>query len=359
MPRSRRAAFTLVELLVVIAIIAILIALLVPAVQKVRESAALTQCANNLKQMGLALHNYHSENKIFPAGFVIDAGSNDPTETASNTGFTFLLPCLEQGLVLSNNQYDPTQFWYAPINQPAMQIPLPIFLCPSNAGTGLIDLHNFGQPISQPAGTSLPPFVGSVDYALCHGANGSLNYIWSKIPSNVRGVFNIETTGITKSGLRIDEMTDGTSNTFAIGEAASGSAAFPVRNPATGAVVPGASLIQSWGAASVGGAGQGYGSSVPYYGSVFGVTNQAAQINPSQPEPMNRIPATPTMYGYSLNPGDNSTAPQDYISNFRSLHAYGCNFLFCDGSVRFLRQDIIQSTYEALSTYAGSDSPLE
>src|SRR5271166_6291278 len=128
----RRSGFTLIELLVVIAIIAILIALLVPAVQKVRESAARTQCANNLKQMGLALHNYHGAYKILPSGFIIDAGCTDGTEYASSCAFTNLLPYLEEGNILTSTGFDPTQYWYAAVNQPAVQYPLTVYLCPSN-----------------------------------------------------------------------------------------------------------------------------------------------------------------------------------------------------------------------------------
>src|SRR5438067_12512140 len=99
MPQKSRNGFTLIELLVVIAIIAILIALLVPAVQKTREAAARTQCANNLKNLGLALQNYHSAYKNFPPGsrFAIwDLG-----DTGEATGFAYLLPFVEGDNVIA------------------------------------------------------------------------------------------------------------------------------------------------------------------------------------------------------------------------------------------------------------------
>src|SRR5262245_60852955 len=135
-PRTR--GFTLFELLVVIAIIAILIGLLVPAVQKVRESASRMQCSNNLKQIGLAAHNYHDAKKHFPPGVGY-------TPLADNgvwgNGLFHLLPYLEQE-PLYKNALGPVQLStgtvtiYCPINNNVYSQPVPVFLCPSNPSVG-------------------------------------------------------------------------------------------------------------------------------------------------------------------------------------------------------------------------------
>ena len=132
--RLPHSAFTLVELLVVITIIAILIALLLPAVQAAREAARRTQCSNNLKQIGLAMHNYHATIQTFPSGYISAVGSAGPDDDRGpGWGWAALiLPYLEL-----NNVHDRIQFGKdiaAPANAVARTMVLPVYLCPSDGG---------------------------------------------------------------------------------------------------------------------------------------------------------------------------------------------------------------------------------
>lgn len=332
----RRSGFTLIELLVVIAIIAILIALLVPGVQKVREAAARTQCANNLKQLALAMQTYHGEHKAFPPGArFATAHLGDDGES---TAFPYLLPYIEGGNIVTG--YDVNQTWRTAVNQPAVQVGVPAFVCPSNSGGLFIDTSTYTD------GT-YAKFLGKTDYALCRGASGILYWDWNQVPLASRGVFNLERHGLTKARVRLQDITDGSSNTMAMGDAACDSPIYKVRNPFTNAVTNG-KLVQAWGAPGFSfGSGAGLYS---YFGSIFAVTAQS----PTVPEPMNLNPATPTHW--SQNQTTTPVPPgTDFISGFRSNHAGGCNFAFCDGTVRFLLSSINATTYQALSTYAGNE----
>jgi prepilin-type N-terminal cleavage/methylation domain-containing protein/prepilin-type processing-associated H-X9-DG protein len=342
----KRPGFTIIELLVVIGILAILMALLLPAVQRVREAASRATCLNNLKQLGLALQSYHGDHNCFPPGMLC-SGSN--VEDAEHTGFTLLLPHLEQTNL--RNIYHFDQPWWDQSNYAAVGTTVPLFLCPSNRSGGTIDL----AAIAAQWNTPLPPRAAVTDYAFCKGANGALPQDWSRIPLAVRGVFHVRPPNTPMAGVRIQEISDGTTMTIAMGDAAGNNQRFPVRDiknpnqPAVDVLTGRTALVdQSWGCAGAG------DPSHPYYGSVFAVTAQYGLSPDPRDEPMNAALVAPTVF--SGDPRGDNRAGRDWVSGFRSAHSGGCNFLFCDGSVRFLRDGLDPAVYRALSTYAGGEA---
>ena len=214
----RRRGFTLIELLVVIAIIAILIGLLLPAVQKVREAANRAKCANNLKQIGLALHSFHGANGCFPPGY-IDAGDPPVTRAAATRKFdhggggsgtliypqrpgwgwaAYLLPYIEQ-----DNVYRQIDFnlGVEAVSHDAVRSTLvSVYTCPSDKDAGLF------QP--QDSRNLLLPLCATNSYTACYGADGLLN----TQPDLGNGVFS------RNSHVRFADIPDGTSTTIAIGE---------------------------------------------------------------------------------------------------------------------------------------------
>jgi prepilin-type processing-associated H-X9-DG protein len=204
--------------------------------------------------------------------------------------------------------------------------------------------------------TRLPPRAAGLDYAFCKGANGGLNRDGNRVPLQVRGVFGVRQPG--DSGVRLLDMSDGTSNTLALGDAAAGTPFYLVRdvaNPDQPVIFPPTgqplALEQSWSAAGVG------DRQHPYTGSVFAVTAQYSLADDPRDEPMNRRPATPTVFG--ADPRGDNRSGRDLVGGFRSRHPGGCNFVLCDGSVRFVAQTIRPEVYRALSTYAGGEVVAE
>jgi prepilin-type N-terminal cleavage/methylation domain-containing protein len=189
-----RRAFTLIELLVVLAILAVLIALLVPAVQKVREAANRIQCANNLKQLGLALHAHHDGKGAFPPGVVADSSD---LRNGRHSGLVYLLPYLEQQALYS--RYDFNLTWRDPPNLAVAQTRVPVFLCPSG-------------PNQVPQDGGFPG--AATDYAFSKGAQACLCRDGAIRPGS--GLFDVN------SARRLADVRDGTSHTFAMGEAVSG-----------------------------------------------------------------------------------------------------------------------------------------
>ena len=177
-----RGAFTLIELLVVIAIIAVLVGLLLPAVQKVREAAARMQCTNNLKQIGLALHNYHDGNNKFPPGYV--DGNTNPNSTPDNDigpswGWAaFLLPYVEQGNIY--NQINFNQLAGTGVNAAVSLQVLKVHTCPSDPYQQSVPVYDstFSNPIATVAHGN---YVGCNGWEECFnnaGGNG-----WRRAPA--------------------------------------------------------------------------------------------------------------------------------------------------------------------------------
>jgi prepilin-type N-terminal cleavage/methylation domain-containing protein/prepilin-type processing-associated H-X9-DG protein len=297
--RNPKSAFTLVELLVVIAIIGILIALLLPAVQAAREAARRMQCSNNLKQIGLALHNYHDSFRCFPAG------SCTPGTTGWRLGTAMLvviLPYLEQSPVES--AYKPCygqDYWtFGSVAPAAAAASIPAYLCPSQ--------------------NKWSEFPNRKDYFGCSGGKTSMNFHF-RGHSFVDGVF------YTNSFTRIGQITDGTSSTFAVGESV---------HPHPAGMGPGYCVPD-------------VGGPTYWWDGGDSKMDDLAKNNDNGRMLLNTF--------YPIN-SVHMPMTLDFENDvpYGSRHPGGAHFVYCDGHVGFLSETIDMNIYRYLSTRDGGET---
>jgi len=313
---SRRRGFTLIELLVVIAIIAVLIGLLVPAVQKVRATAARLACSNNLHQIGIAMHNYHGVNEHLPGNL-----RNPDVNTVRIRWVTYLLPYLEQDPMF--NQYNQNVNWSDPANLPYTGLPLKIMNCPATPNPFRLD----ADPGTN--GSSFNPIVATGDYAGIYKVDPRLVALNIGVEPG-DGILDKTQT------IRFSDIADGLSNTIHITESAGKPSLYRAGK-----------LVSSPPGFSNGVQGGGWcrpASEIPSFsgsspdGTVFPGTSAINCTNGQQvttyPDPYYGTDGTGAVY---------------------SFHSGGVNALFADGSVRFIHQSISVQTFATLVTRNGND----
>jgi prepilin-type N-terminal cleavage/methylation domain-containing protein/prepilin-type processing-associated H-X9-DG protein len=326
----RRRGFTLIELLVVIAIIAILIALLLPAVQQAREAARRTQCRNNLKQIGLALHNYHDAYGVFPYGSNENWGYGDVPLRCAWNWRVFILPYIDQGplynqistyfICIPNSNWDDRTAGYKTTVHNTLtsihQAVISAYICPTDPSASVVTgrasagagIGSNGIDVgarSNYFGSSGPSYVtGCGFFPTCAGYSDSGNH------SQRRGQYG-QGPGVLHMypfNFGIRNITDGTSNTIAVGE------------------------VNDWVTGTTG----------CYDNAIWTSTWASAS----------------TVWG--VNGGDSSGVPgnNNYPYNgcgFRSRHTGGAQFLLADGAVRFISENIDINTFNFLGTSHARD----
>ncbi|NQV27352.1 MAG: DUF1559 domain-containing protein [Rhodopirellula sp.] len=344
--------FTLIELLVVIAIIAILVSLLLPAVQQAREAARRSQCRNNLKQLGLSLHNYHDTHSVLPAGyysFGTTTGSGPAWanidsvtwDAAPGWGWgTMILPFMDQAPLYEGLQID-SPLW-APANALLIRSKVSAFLCPSVSGAydEFVVTDSFGNPLGVGAG---PVVLGRSHYVASHGQEECWSArSGSALTANIfTDIYTGTTTTVTVNGdtsrvsdgpfhrnsrIRFRDVTDGLSNTIFLGEHSS-----KLSEKTWVGVIPGAStspIISS-----------------PDNGPDSAATLTLIHIGPSGGE--QDIFGNPIIHPINF--------PTLHVGQMYSEHTGGGHVCMGDGSVRFISETIDLFLFAALASVGEND----
>jgi prepilin-type N-terminal cleavage/methylation domain-containing protein/prepilin-type processing-associated H-X9-DG protein len=322
---KRREAFTLIELLVVIAIIAILIGLLLPAVQKVREAAARMSCSNNLKQMGIALHSYHDANNGFPKGCAPDIDVNGNPGAWGSSWKVFILPYIEQGNISATWQYSGTSGYQNTNNvNKVSNITIKTYRCPSSI---------------LPAFYASSNNAGSIEMLTSYtGISGASNE--ASVSNGGAGIVAGGGILFPNSQVTFTSITDGTSSTLLVGEQSD-----HLRDANNQPIIGGFTAITSQGPHGWTMGSNGDKNQPPAYQNggdnrEFNCTTIRYMIN---------------QIGQSNNCGNGTCDNTGSNIPLSANHTGGANMLFADGSTKFMSSGTTLITLQQLATRAGGE----
>lgn len=300
--KSSSRGFTLIELLVVIAIIAVLIALLLPAVQQAREAARRSQCLNNMKQLGLALHNYHDTHGAFPPGWIGTSAGTHDMEGPSGWGWgAHTLPYMDQAPLYNRLNFGVSCFDTV-ANGVALTAALPLFRCPSDPSSSTWNIGEEGNP------SNILATLPTANYVASFGTSSPEEICEDPPFPNAQcrgdGIF------IHNGNTKLRDLTDGVSNTLLLGEH---------RTDTTAAVV----------------AANGFEWHSTWIGMIAGGEEAHARF---------------------LGVSDHTpNHPSLHIDDYSSWHTGGVHLLMGDGRVRFVTQSIDLGIFRGLATRAGGE----